>query len=436
MEISFIRIWILIAVGTVVFSVVKSLFINKNRIPKGVKPLPGPKGSSIRSSSRILFCSWLTKTPGLPVIGNALDIPKSHAWFKFKEWADEHGPIYQVNAFGTTLVIISKESIANELLSLRGAIYSDRPALIMPALISDNGFLGAMGWTDYWRRARRFAQSMLATTIVQQSVPKQTTEARQMVVDLAKNPSRYAYWLERAGVMTSIKQIYGLSEQRGAAEEHHVHEICAFMEEIERVATPGQYLVEFIPWLMYLPDWLAPFKREAQTLVKRHWDYLEPLVRRQSEKYDHSNHGVQESPESFARRYLKSKDDWGISDREIVWVLSSIYGGASGTSATAMQSIILNLCLYPEWQRRIQKEIDEVVGDDNARMPNFDDFSQMPTVRAVIKESMRWRPVLSGGTYYIPQPWPSQTLLVSQAAQKNQMNGSLTHENGQASPTL
>ncbi len=301
-------------------------------------------------------------------------------WLKFKEWADEYGPIYQVKAFGTTIVVISKESIANDLFALRGAIYSDRPQLIMAGLVSDNGFLGAVGWGDYWRKGRKFTQSMLTTGNIQQSLPKQTLEAQQMVVDLAKEPSKYGYWLERAGVMTSIKQLYGVAVERGSAEEHHVQEIISYMETIDRVAAPGVYLVEFLPWLMRLPAWLAPFKREAKALAKRHWHYLAPLV--------------QPKPDSFADRYLKSKDDWGLTDREIVWVLSSIYGGAAGTSATAMQSIILNTCLFPKWQQKIQVELDEGIG---GRLPSFEDTSSLPTVRAVIKESMRWRPVLSGG---------------------------------------
>lgn len=345
----------------------------------------------------LVFHNYMTyislPSSGWPIIGSAFSIPKSHAWFKFKEWGDEYGPIYQVRAFGTTLVIISKESIANELLSLRGAIYSDRPALVMPGLISDNGFLGASGWNDYWRRARRFTQSMLSTSIIQQSIPKQTLEARQMVVDLAKNSTDYTYWLERAGVMVSMKQIYGVSEERGPAEKHHIDGICGFMENIERVAIPGAYLVEFLPWLMNLPMWLAPFKREAQQLVTRHWNYLAPLVQTQSEK---SASTQPEQPESFSRRFLKSKQDWNLTDREIVWTLASIYGGAAGTSSTAMQSLILNMCLFPEWQDRIQEEIERVVGDD--RLPDYNDSSSLPTIRAVIKETIRWRPVLSGGS--------------------------------------
>lgn len=64
-----------------------------------------------------------------------------------------------------------------------------------------------------------------------------------------------------------------------------------------------------------------------------------------------------------------------------------------------MQSIILNTLLFPEWQEKIQKELDEIVGSE--RLPNFDDFGSLPTIRAVIKETIRWRPVLSGGRYIL-----------------------------------
>ncbi|KAK5730067.1 hypothetical protein LTR15_000001 [Elasticomyces elasticus] len=352
--------------------VVASVYQGHRPLPEGTKPLPGPKG-------------W-------PIVGNAFDIPKSHAWLQFKKWADEYGPIYQVKAFGTTLVVISKESFANDLLSKRGAIYSDRPQLIMVGLVSDHGFLGAAGWNDYWKKGRRFAQSMLSTDAIQQSLPTQTTEARQMVVDLAREPARYAYWFERAGVMTSVKQIYGITVERGPEEEQHVHEITSYMDEIDRVAAPGVYVVEFLPWLVHLPSWLAPFKREAAALVKRHWDYMSLLVQQQSQMLARQ---TVEVPESFARRYFKSKEDWGLTHREAVWVLSSIYGGAAGTSATAMQTIMLNLCLFPEWQQKVQAELDEVIGGQ--RLPTYSDSSSLPILRAVIKESMRWRPVLSGG---------------------------------------
>lgn len=46
------------------------------------------------------------------------------------------------------------------------------------------------------------------------------------------------------------------------------------------------------------------------------------------------------------------------------------------------------MALHPEWQRKAQAEIDEVCGD---RMPTIKDFEKLPTLRACLKETVRWR---------------------------------------------
>jgi len=111
--------------------------------------------------------------------------------------------------------------------------------------------------------------------------------------------------------MTSIKQIYGLTEERDPAEEKHVHGIISYMEQINRVATLGQYLVEFFPSLLRLSAWFAPFKQGVRMLLKRHWDYVSGLVQRQNE-YDER---LAQSLESFARRCLTNKENSGMTGR-------------------------------------------------------------------------------------------------------------------------
>ena len=49
---------------------------------------------------------------------------------------------------------------------------------------------------------------------------------------------------------------------------------------------------------------------------------------------------------------------------------------------------------FPKWQKKMQNELDEQAGD---RMPEFEDIPNLPTVRAVIREVLRWRPVTVGG---------------------------------------
>jgi len=49
------------------------------------------------------------------------------------------------------------------------------------------------------------------------------------------------------------------------------------------------------------------------------------------------------------------------------------------------------MVLYPEAQKRAQKEIDSVVG--TGRLPDFDDESSLPFVSALVSEVLRWHPV-------------------------------------------
>ena len=51
----------------------------------------------------------------------------------------------------------------------------------------------------------------------------------------------------------------------------------------------------------------------------------------------------------------------------------------------------------PHVWKRAQAEIDAVVGMD--RLPDFDDRSSLPFIDAIIREVLRWRPMLPLGAF-------------------------------------
>lgn len=71
------------------------------------------------------------------------------------------------------------------------------------------------------------------------------------------------------------------------------------------------------------------------------------------------------------------------------------------------------MATHPEIQKRAQKELDEVVGSH--RLPQFSDRPSLPFIDAIVRESLRWQPVLPLGVahrsivddeyngYYIPK---------------------------------
>lgn len=60
-----------------------------------------------------------------------------------------------------------------------------------------------------------------------------------------------------------------------------------------------------------------------------------------------------------------------------------------------MQSFIYAMTLFPTVQKKVQAEIDRVVG--SKRFPTFKDQPGLPYLHAVMLETLRWNPVLSFG---------------------------------------
>lgn len=339
--------------------------------PAGLKPLPGPKG--------------------YPLIGSVLDFPKTFGYHKFKEWSDTYGPLYKVNILGTTHVVISDVDMANDLLALRGAQYSDRPPIVMlHELVSDNGNLGTSPLNKYWRNARKLAAAQMNSTTLESWNTFQVTQAARLVCDLVATPERYEYLFERYSSIVTLRILYGKEISR-AEEAAHVERITTIVRTLERTGAPGAYLVDFLPFLKHLPDFLAPFKAEARVLHDYEYSYFRGLVADAHTSYAGRH---EKGPRALVHAYMDNKNSYDLSDFELAYCMGTLFEGGSGTTSAAMQAYCLAMWHFPEWQTKVQQEIDEVVGD---RIPTFEDWPHLPTVRAAMKETLRWRPIVPAG---------------------------------------
>ncbi|KIX97617.1 uncharacterized protein Z520_06395 [Fonsecaea multimorphosa CBS 102226] len=363
---------LLFAAGTIVLLLV-GVFIqqysNRWKIPPNAKLPPGPKGK--------------------PFVGNLLDIPPQHSWLKFKAWADQYGPIYRISIFGRNLVMVSTEKIANDLLRERGNLYSSREQLPMAArLMSRNLRPLFLPYGELWRRGRKVMHNMTMHASATSYQPVQIYESERLLYDLLRTPEKYEQLFERYAAAVVMRLCYGKTVDTG--DEEYVRDILQIVHTVERVASPGAYLVDTFPVLMYLPTWLAPFKREAARLHEFEIKTFRGLLLEVREQMK-----ADKGPRCFSRTFLERQAEFGLSDDEGAYVIGTLFEAGAGTTAAAMMSFVLCMCHHPEWQTKMQHEVDQVVGD--RRCPDYSDIPSLPTCRAVIKEVLRWRPVTAGG---------------------------------------
>jgi hypothetical protein len=60
-------------------------------------------------------------------------------------------------------------------------------------------------------------------------------------------------------------------------------------------------------------------------------------------------------------------------------------------SASALQTFLLAMVLYPDVQARARADIDKIVRHD--QMPCLDDRASLPYIDAILREVLRWYPV-------------------------------------------
>ena len=241
---------------------------------------------------------------------------------------------------------------------------------------------------DLWRRGRKLMHVLTMPTAATSYQPLQVFESERLLFDLLRSPDEYEKFFEQYAGAVIIRLAYAKTIETG--DEPYLRDVLKVVHTVERVASPGAYLVDTFPSLMYLPSWLAPFKREAARLHDFELTLFRGLL---NEVRGKMNEG--KAPKCFTTTFLEKQAEFGLSDDEGAYVIGTLFEAGAGTTAAAMLSFCLAMCHYPDWQDELHKEVDQVVG--NERMPNFDDIPSLQLVRAVVKEVLRWRPVTAGG---------------------------------------
>lgn len=142
--------------------------------------------------NRIFFPTKLLPLPpgprALPLIGNLHQVPKTLQWLHYYHWSrDKYGPIMHMNMGGQPLILLSTTQAAHDLLSRRGAHYSDRPRLVMAGeLVTKGMHMLFRPYDAQYRLHQRLEAPLLNAKAAIAYRPVQELESRQMLFDVLK----------------------------------------------------------------------------------------------------------------------------------------------------------------------------------------------------------------------------------------------------------
>lgn len=319
---------------------------------------------------------------GLPVLGNALQLGDT-PWVPMTEWAKDLGPIYRVNLAGKTAVVLNTYKVASEILDKRSNIYSDRPRMIVTGEILCGGIaFPFLSYDCQLRRLRKAVADGLNSTAAKSYLPVHEEEALLLIDALLQDPSRWESHIERAVASSVVRISYGVPPIK-SAQDPLVSQISDFTQHIERFSQPGAHVVDLIPILNLLPDWLAPWKRWGS---RCHDQYSRMFLRLYKDALDRQDTG--HSTPCVASLLVARSE---VTEKEASWLSGILFGAGFSTTSAVLRVFVLAMVLHPEIMRKAQQQLDEVVG--RSRLPMINDEARLPYVRALIKEVFRWKSI-------------------------------------------
>lgn len=145
---------------------------------------------------------------------------------------------------------------------------------------------------------------------------------------------------------------------------------------------PGAWLVDWLPFLDYLPDSLAPWRASAVDLRNQIMPFFLIFYKVMKERVRNGT-----APDCFLARLLKHEGSI-FDESEPPHIIATTMAAGTDTTATTLQWFFKAAILFPEAIKTAQTEIDQVVGRD--RLPNWEDRPNLPYLAAVIEETHRW----------------------------------------------
>ncbi|GJN75595.1 hypothetical protein PLICBS_009699 [Purpureocillium lilacinum] len=327
-----------------------------------------------------------------PIIGRVYDLPRTSSWLKFKAWTDEYGPVYETSMMGQRFIVVSDEGIATDLLVKMGNHFGGRPQI--RALIDHKKgptYSALQDRNETWKAQRKWVHAAMAVAMQNDFYGHVEDEVKRFLGTLLVDPSRFHVNIRETTGRIMARLTWG----DATLGPRYGDEALAALRQM---STSGP-LVNTITPLWHLADLVGhnPWRRHEvarEGWMKTWWtDTLRAAKRRFRE-------GTLPG-DTWAARYCEQLRDEGGSleqgadDEEFAaCVLGFLCMVGVVTVAGPMQYFVMAMAMHGEWLARVQEEVDRVCG---ARMPDMGDYAKLPTVRACVKETLRWRPTVPLG---------------------------------------
>ncbi|BBN16637.1 protein MpCYP829F2 [Marchantia polymorpha subsp. ruderalis] len=312
--------------------------------------------------------------------------------------SEKYGKIMRLRMGVFPTVVVSSPDLAREVLKVQDQHLASRPHFESGKILAyDNQSTSLTPNNDKWRFMRKvITTELVSAKRIEQSKSIRREELLNTIEDILSDGHKgelvdfdaklTALVLNQTTRFNFRRRYYG-TKRKDIAEGAEAFQ--ALVKEIGGTSFffPG----EFFPFLMFLD--LGGVEARMRKLAHTADQFYSSILASHRNK-DGSYIYKETLDQDFVDVLLacQRENNSDISDEMIKAAIQDVIIASSSTSSATMLWTLAELMRHPDMLRRVQKELDTVVGKN--RLAEESDLVNLEYLRAVIKETFRLHPVL------------------------------------------
>ncbi|XP_069625113.1 cytochrome P450 1B1 [Ranitomeya imitator] len=349
-----------------------------------------------------------------PIIGNAMQIGSS-PHLAFVQLARKYGEIFQMKLGSQKVVVLNGDRVIRHALLQKGADFAGRPGFASFKFVSGGRSLAFGLYNERWKAHRKIAQSTVRAFSTLNPDTKQRlgqhvlSEVRDLITIFSALGEEGKLFAPGGHLVVAVANVMS-AVCFGRRYSHMDLEFQALLsnnDKFSRTVGAGS-LVDAMPWLQRFPNPVRTIYSDFQQVNNEFYNFVHSkfiqhlktaawgVTRDMLDAFIHILGEMDGKSFIMNRDRMEKKEEVKngntglclLEKEHIPATVCDIFGASQDTLSTALQWLMFFLVRYPEIQKKMQYEVDKVIGRD--RLPCVDDQATLPYIMAFLYELMRF----------------------------------------------
>nr|ARE68678.1 methyl farnesoate epoxidase [Epicauta chinensis] len=327
----------------------------------------------------------------VPIVGNFLEFRKklsrlNYHHLVYEEFSERFGNVVGLKMGRNLVVAVFGADAVKEVLTREE--FDGRPDGFFFRLRTFGKRLGIV-FSDgqFWQKQRKFSlQHLRSFGFGRREMEEKIVDETKDLIALFRKQCSEPIWMHTAFDVSVLNVLWAMmAGERFNVNDERLLKLLQIIHDAFRLTDMSGGMLNQLPFLRFVAPDVCGYNKIVSILT-RMWEFLEETIDQHKRTLCGSH--ARDLIDAFLQKMnVKNDNDASFTDDQLMSLCLDLFMAGSETTSNTLGYSVIYMLQYPEVQKRVQLEMDEIVGRN--RWPTLQDRLNLKYTEAVLMEIQR-----------------------------------------------